>query len=44
MTCLIAYHNKKGTKDISIVLQTRLHDTLEDNGINTLLAMEAAQV
>ncbi len=28
MTCLMAYHNKKGTEAISIVLQTRLLDML----------------
>ena len=28
MTCLMAYHNKKGTEAISVVLRTRLVDIL----------------
>jgi hypothetical protein len=31
MTCLMAYHNKKGTESISIVLQTTCGITILDS-------------
>jgi hypothetical protein len=35
MTCLMAYHNKKGTEAISIVLQTRIVISDKDVAANT---------